>query len=100
MPMTKQKAERIATIIDAHFPDAVDIHMVPILPAEVDMNVIECMATQKEIEEFCESNPGQELPFPQSKIKLVEIEPETGIFAAMSPVTHDVYVYLADEAIA
>ena len=84
MPMTKQKAERIATIIDSHFPDAVDIHMVG------SDNVIEIGPPQ----------PTEKYQIGGVILNLKEVEPETGIFAAMSPVTHDVYVYLADEAIA
>jgi hypothetical protein len=79
-------------VIQDHFPDGVDI-------ALVDDRYIK--------EQLCDMvgwlqnklmDPTQDEPMVKEVyMTLDEIEPETGIYAALSPLTHRVYVYVGPE---
>lgn len=75
--------------IKLHFPDGVDI----------------VQASAKTFEEFVaprfpglelatSSDPTEQLPVESIQINLTQLEPELELYAAMSPLTHRVYVFL------
>lgn len=85
MNIMEFESKDIDNLLHNYFPDGVEVHLVD------DIDVLETSAP-----------PGGlwEGPVPMNQVRLIltEIEPETGIFAAMSPVTHNVYVFIKDYA--
>jgi hypothetical protein len=80
-------------VINDHFPDGVDIFMV-----DRPMWIEVCLDANMSIFDYLdEPDPSRFEPLNKVRLDLVEIEPETGIYAAMSPVTRRVYVYVSPE---
>lgn len=96
MIMSSTARENIWKMLLDHFPDGVDVVQVdPLRGMFSDVNGFEVT------EEIYEGVPppvivGQDNAAPYSEVvfHLVELEPETGIYAGMSPITHSVYVYI------
>lgn len=77
-------------MIRDHFPDAVDIERVQ------QMDFTECVYINPPARRKGDV-PGSvnvETKEIRTIIELKELEPETGIYAGMSPITHRVYVYV------
>ena len=88
--MSKQ-AQELEQAIMEHFPDGVDVIIAPSMEVEevIGPDPIEFdWRREKEID------PSQLVPIKKLKLYLTEIEPETGVYAAMSPITHRVYLYI------
>ena len=68
-------------MMQAYFPDAVDIVFVN-------------RTTWYERDSENHPNPYSSYMPPVTELTLNELEPETGIYAVMSPVTHRVYVFV------
>jgi hypothetical protein len=73
--------ERDVHVVMAHFPDAADCMLVP------DRHVSEASLLSATL---------TDLDIRKIDLLLQEIEPETGIYACMSPLTRRVYVYVGD----
>ena len=69
-------------MIQDHFPDGVDIERVYEIDfTEVIYHKAEGEKNNREI---------------RTNVEMKELEPETGIYGGMSPVTHRVYIYLEE----
>lgn len=79
-------------MIADHFPDGVDIQKVD---EKAFIEVIYKNVPAEMSEAQMENSP--QIETVHTTIVLTELEPETGIYAAMSPITHRVYVYTSPE---
>ena len=76
----------VLSLLRDYFPDWVDV-------VEVSEN-----KTVTEYREFTDSEESIIWSVQENKIELKELEPEVGIFAGMSSLTHRVYVYFSIDA--
>jgi hypothetical protein len=71
------------------FPDGIDVYLVDSMWIVEEVPGYDGYSADVPVNAFYST---------KCQLTLLEIEPETGIFAAMSPITHRVYVYLKDYA--
>lgn len=83
----KAETELVMRMIEDHYPDGVQVVLVS-APNWVELIL-------GEVNPFVSDGP---IPMQKVNLHLIEVEPETGIFAAMSPVTHNVYIFVAPRA--
>lgn len=80
-------------MIRDHFPDAVDIQKVERMDFTESVFVAPSVTGWEEADEKTKL----EVKEIRTIVELKELEPETGIYAGMSPVTHRVYIYVTEE---
>ena len=86
------ESTEIYKALQEHFPDGVDFVIVPSLQiTEATVEPLDMSALLGMPPEEAANLPP---PVTKRQFNLNEIEPETGIYAAMSPATHRVYVYI------